>query len=376
MDQALFQVTEVVLQVETFRRQHGSGSEVRGVAIDGYPLFHVAADVIELLVFIIDVAEFLRQLDHADHTVGVHDRHALHQVRQLAHVARPAVTAQGHDRGGIETDRTAFLVLHARDQFVHQQRDILHALAQRGHLDWENVEAVVQVFAEAAHLDHAFEVLVGGRDDAHIDALGLVAAHAFEGTFLQHTQQLDLHRQRHIADFIKEQGAAVGQLETPGTAGDRPGKGALLVAEQFAFEQLCRDRPAVDRHKRPVAALGVIVQVARDHFLAGARLAEDQHAGVGIGHLLHHLAHVLDRTAGADEAAEQIGFTVATALTGLVVHLAIDLGAMQGIEQFAVAGRHFQSGKHAAALVFGQLDGRNIAHQQHGKELIPGRQCL
>ena len=114
------------------------------------------------------------------------------------------------------------------------------------------------------------------------------------------------------------------------------------------------------------------MQVARDHFLAGAGLAEDQHAGVGIGHLLHHLAHVLDGAAGADQAAEQVGFTVTAALAGLVVHLAIDLGAVQGIEQFAVAGRHFQGGQHAATLVFRQVDGRNFAHQQHGKELIPG----
>lgn len=84
------------------------------------------------------------------------------------------------------------------------------------------------------------------------------------------------------------------------------------------------------------------MQVARNHFLAGAGLAEDQHAGVGIGHLLHHLAHVLNGAAGAHKAAEQVGFAMATAFAGLVVHLAIDLGTVQGIEQFAVAGRHFQ----------------------------------
>ena len=56
-----------------------------------------------------------------------------------------------------------------------------------------------------------------------------------------------LNRQHDFADFVEEQGAAVGQFKTPGTAGYRPGKGALLVAEQFALQQLCRDRPAVDR---------------------------------------------------------------------------------------------------------------------------------
>ena len=171
-------------------------------------------------------------------------------------------------------------------------------------------------------------------------------------------QQLDLHRQRHVADFVEEQRTAIGQFETPGTAGDRTGEGALLVAEQFAFQQLCRDRPAVDWHEWRVATLGVVMQITRNHFLAGAGLAEDQHAGVGVGHLLHHLPDVLDRPAGADEAAEQIGFAMTAALAGLVVHLAIDLGTVQGVEQFAVAGRHFQGRKHPAALVFRQVDGR------------------
>ncbi|MDF9770933.1 hypothetical protein OKW09_003218 [Pseudomonas rhodesiae] len=92
--------------------------------------------------------------------------------------------------------------------------------------------------------------------------------------------------------------------------------------------------------------------------------------------MLHHLAYMLDGTAGADQAAEQVGFAVTTALAGLVVHLAIDLGTVQGVEQFAVAGRHFQGGQHTAALVFRQVRRRIFTHQQHGKELIPGRQCL
>ena len=159
---------------------------------------------------------------------------------------------------------------------------------------------------------------------------------------------------------------------------DRHGRGHRSVdrAIGIASEEFCRDRPAVDRHEWPVAALGVVMQVARDHFLAGARLAEDQHTGVGIGHLLHHLAHVLDRPAGADEAAEQIRLTMPTALAGLVVHLAIDLGAVQGVKQFAVAGRHFEGRKHSATLVFRQVNGRIIAHQQNRKELIPCRECL
>ena len=102
------------------------------------------------------------------------------------------------------------------------------------------------------------------------------------------------------------------------------------------------------------------MQIARHHFLAGAGLAEDQHTGIGIGHLLHHLAHMLDRPAGTDQAAKQVGLTMTAALAGLVVHLAIDLGTVQGIKQFAVAGGHFEAGQHPAALVFRQVERRNF----------------
>ncbi|MNH26321.1 hypothetical protein D3C79_863660 [compost metagenome] len=102
------------------------------------------------------------------------------------------------------------------------------------------------------------------------------------------------------------------------------------------------------------------MQVTRNHFLASARLAEDQHTGVGIGHLLHHLAHMLDGTTGTDQAAKQIRLTLATALACLVVHLAIDLGTVQRIEQLAIARRHLKVGKNTSAQLVRQLCRRNF----------------
>ena len=173
---------------------------------------------------------------------------------------------------------------------------------------------------------------MGSGNDAHIDILRLVAANPLEGTLLQHTQQLDLHRQRHIADLVEEQRAAIGQLEAPGAAGNGTGKGTLLMAEQFTFQQLSWNSTTVDRHKRAFAALGVIVQVTRHHFLASTGLAQDQHTGIGIGDLLHHLPNLPDSPTGADQAAEQIGFALPATLARLVVHLAINLSAVQRIQ--------------------------------------------
>ncbi len=148
------------------------------------------------------------------------------------------------------------------------------------------------------------------------------------------------------------------------------------MTEELALEQLGRNRTAVDRHEGRFAALGMVVKVARHHFLAGAGLAEDENAGIGIGDLLHHLPHLLNRTTRAYQAAEQVRLALAATLAGLVVHLAVNLGAVQRIEELVVAGRHLQGGQHAAADIFRPLDRGHLVDQQHRQKLVPAADLL
>jgi hypothetical protein len=68
--------------------------------------------------------------------------------------------------------------------------------------------------------------------------IGSRAADALELALLQHAQQLGLQVERHLADLVEEQRAAVGELERAGARGDGAGERALLVAEQLALEQV------------------------------------------------------------------------------------------------------------------------------------------
>ncbi len=54
---------------------------------------------------------------------------------------------------------------------------------------------------------------------------------------------------------------------------DRAGEATLLVAEQRRFDQLARDRAAVEHHERPAPPLRCVVQRARDHLLAACRVS-------------------------------------------------------------------------------------------------------
>ena len=114
-----------------------------------------------------------------------------------------------------------------------------------------------------------------GRQDAHVDRHFGVGADRADRLLLDRAQQLDLHRQRQLGDFVEEQRAAVGGLEQARLVGMGAGEAALLVAEELAFHQLGGDRAAVDRHERPGRARALLVDRARDQFLADAGFAGD-----------------------------------------------------------------------------------------------------
>src|SRR6185369_11487643 len=102
---------------------------------------------------------------------------------------------------------------------------------------------------------------------------------ALDFVFLQDTQQLGLHRQRQFADFIEEQRAAVGQLETTGFVLQRASERAARMAEEFALEKIIWNRTAIDLDQRTFSARAAFVKGAGDEFLARAAFAVDEHRG-------------------------------------------------------------------------------------------------
>jgi len=69
--------------------------------------------------------------------------------------------------------------------------------------------------------------------------------------------------------------------QTAHAARGSAGKGAPLVAEQLAFNELARDRGHVDRDEGPRAALAEIVQRPGDQLLPGTAFAGDHDGQIG-----------------------------------------------------------------------------------------------
>ena len=263
-----------------------------------------------------------QRVDVDDVSARKHHR-ALHDVLKLAHVARPLVGEQApHRLGGDVRDLLAGLTREAPQECLHQLGDVVRALAQRRQRDREHVQSVIEVLAELPARHHLGQVAVGGRHHPHVDADRLVAAHPFELTLLQHTQQLHLCLQGQLADLVQEQRAAVGQLEAALVLANRARERALLVPEQLAFDEAGRDGRAVDLHQQPLAPRAGLVDRPRDQLLAGSGLARDEDGGVGRrdhGDALHGVAQA--RRAAHDLAA----FVEAADLSAKVLAIAGEL---------------------------------------------------
>ena len=155
-----------------------------------------------------------------------------------------------------------------------------------------------------------------------------------EGVPVEHLQQLGLHGEGELADFVEEEGPLVGQLKHAGLAAlGRAGEGAFFVAEQFGFHKRHGDGPAVYRDERFGAALAHVVDGLGRQRLAGSGFAEDEGDGFGAGGLGGFLAQAAHGGAVSDEPGVHFGFEVLKArFVGEGFHLQIGELALERLQ--------------------------------------------
>ena len=136
----------------------------------------------------------------------------LDDVLQLPNVAGPAVAHQRLLRACATSAER-----RAREEVFRQGRNVFGTFAKRRHLDLDDPQPIEQVFPELAGGDALRQIAVGGRDQADVDCLRLLAADGLDFAALEKSQQQGLHPQAHLADFVEKQRAAVGQLQLAGT---------------------------------------------------------------------------------------------------------------------------------------------------------------
>ena len=114
-----------------------------------------------------------------------------------------------------------------------QRGHIFTAIAQRGKLEMNYVQAMVQILAKAAFANKRQEFDVGGGDDAHVDLELLRAAEAHEFALLNDAKKLGLGFRADGGDFVEENGALIGDFEEAFFGSDGARESALHVAEEL-----------------------------------------------------------------------------------------------------------------------------------------------
>ena len=169
--------------------------------------------------------------------------------------------------------------------------------------------------------------------------MGCDGADGVEALFVESAQDLGLGLEAHVADFVEEEGAAVGALEGAALFGGAAGDGAVAVAEELGLDVVLGDGGAVELDEDAVFAEAFGVHGAADEFFAGAGFAVDEDAAVGGGHQLDLLAEGLhgDGLAGDGAACGELAgelLVVLAHLAGLHGVLEDDEGAVEGERLF------------------------------------------
>jgi hypothetical protein len=209
-----------------------------------------------------------------EHTIFGQDQGTLNQILQFTDVAGPVVRAEvQHCFLRNMVDLPAHPPAKKLDKVRYEGRYILAALSQWRQLDRKDIQAKVEVTAKFAISHHPRQIAMGRSYKPHIYLVSPAASQAFEFLFLQYAEKFWLQRRRNIADFVKEQGTFIGQLEAAKLLRDGSRERALFVAKELTLQQVQWDGCAVQLDEWTSAPWTDIVDRTCDQLLASAGFA-------------------------------------------------------------------------------------------------------
>src|SRR5258707_6796670 len=195
-----------------------------------------------------------------------------------------------------------FLSRDLLQKILSQQPDIFSSLPKRRQMNPDNIQSIEEVLAKVLLGDLMLQSLVrrGNNSDVRFDRG--VSADPRKFSLLEDSQYFALDCQWHISNFIQEKRTPVTLFESADSLGRSSSERTLFMTEQLAFQQIFRNRRAINRYKGLVAAIAVVVNRSRNQFLAGSALSGNHHGRVTVGNTPDHFEHLLHCLGLADKA--------------------------------------------------------------------------
>lgn len=255
-----------------------------------------------------DSLEEGREIAGIDEFVFGHHAGAADDVFQFADVAGPGVTGEdGLGAGGDAADVFRVFAGVSFDEGADEVGEVFHAFSEGWEVEFDHGEPVVKIFAEIAGGHHRFQISVGGGDDAEGDFFRGVGTDGFDFLLLDGAEEFGLHGEGEVAEFIEEEGAAVGGFEDAFFVVCGAGEGAFEVAEHFAFEERFGDGGAVADDEGTGVDGALAMECGGGEFFAGAGGSADEGDAIVGGDAADHGEHFEHLGAVADHAFEAMG---------------------------------------------------------------------
>src|SRR5260370_38181999 len=135
-----------------------------------------------------------------------------------------------------------------------EQHNVLAPFTHEWKMNWKRGKTIVEILPKGVCLDGGLKVAVGRGEHSDIDFARASVADGCHLSFLKHTEELRLHRCRHVANLVEQDSATRRRPEQSELIVRRAGKSAAAMPEQFALEQRLRHICAVERDAGAVGA--------------------------------------------------------------------------------------------------------------------------
>src|SRR6266403_1457129 len=97
-----------------------------------------------------------------EHPVPRKDHGTLHQILQLANVARPGIPLEGsHGFWRNRVNLLSHAVAELLHEMSHKNGNVFPALSERRQQDWEDVQTIIQITAKLTASDHLDQIPIG-----------------------------------------------------------------------------------------------------------------------------------------------------------------------------------------------------------------------
>src|ERR1700693_1968452 len=138
------------------------------------------------------------------------------------------------------------LCAHFTQKTLYEVRYVLLMVAQWRHMNVEHIQPIIEGVGKITPGQGPRGHLIGCAQDENVHCGFHLAAQTAQLAVFEHAQELGLSGDRHLADFIQQQGSTFCQLKASGSALERPGESTFLMTENFTLNQSFWNRGAVD----------------------------------------------------------------------------------------------------------------------------------